>query len=540
MSLEVYSTNLIIVEHFDELKNQIDVHTENLLSKTDIDNDEKQKINKQRSEIIDKIEEIQNLNLKSSSQSEFEIKWNHLFEFKELNDGKKEEFFKDDLIKIDCLIIRDEEFSLKLNLWIIKGYLRFEDRDFFSNFDSSGQVLKEKVVRFNKLLIKIKLFNSNMTRNICILNQICLKTPNHLIKDFRELNFESIYIFDLNPVFRNIQYQITDLDDSCFRELFNLKAIKMYLLFLKQVNKTHFNGLENLENIDLNTNRLSVFPFDLLTNMNKLEVLNLSCNEFTSIGHGTFCLMKRLRELDLSFNDISVIDQGAFDGLENLKLLNISECSLSRLESNAFRSLGKLKKLHLGANQLKELHKDTFSNLSNLELLELSSNRLKIIEPELFANLKNLKKLDLNCNELKNIHVQTFEKLESLAEMDLNSNEIIQFESGTFCNNTNLKKLLLYCNQLSELTHDSLFQNLKNLTDLDLSCNQLYLIDFNTFSSLNDLERLDLGFNKLIRIDMDLFARLSKLLLVDLNGNKISEIDKINLMNQKFVKKFVH
>jgi hypothetical protein len=51
-------------------------------------------------------------------------------------------------------------------------YLRIQDRDIFSNFDSAGQLLKEKLIQFNRHLIKISLFNTFMTRNICILNQL--------------------------------------------------------------------------------------------------------------------------------------------------------------------------------------------------------------------------------------------------------------------------------------------------------------------------------------------------------------------------------
>lgn len=539
MSFEVYNSNLIIVDHFDGIKNKIDIHAETLLCKCDIDNNEKELINKQRSELIAQIDEIQDLNMKSSSQSEFDKKWCHLLQDNELDFKQKVEIFKLDLIKIDCLQIPDEEFNLKLNLWIIKGYLRIEDRDFFSNFGSTGQVLKEKMIRFNKLLINIKLFDAFMTRNVCILNQASLKIPTLIIKDFRLLNFELIQCFDLNPVFKNIQFQILDLDESCFKELSNLKALRMYLLSLKRISKAHLNGLENLESLDLNTNNLTNIPIDLLPNTNNLAILNLSCNDFSSLGRTSFCQFKKLRELDLSFNNISIIDQDAFDNLENLELLNISECSLSTLDSKTLACLKKLKKLHLGSNQLKELHKDTFSNLNNLELLELSSNRLKLIEPELFSNLKNLKKIDLFCNELKSLHLKTFEKLHNLEEIDLNSNEIKELDTDTFNNCINLRKLLLYCNQLSQLTCKSFVQNLINLTDLDLSCNHIVKMDVNTFSNLNNLERLDLGFNKLESIDVDLFTKLNKLRLVDLNGNKLNETVKATLCNLRFVKKFI-
>ena len=103
-----------------------------------------------------------------------------------------------------------------------------------------------------------------------------------------------------------------------------------------------------------------------------------------------------------------------------------------------------------------------------------------------------------------------------------------------------MRKLILYCNQLSELASSLLFDNLKELTDLDLSCNHLTKIDVNTFASLKMLERLDLGFNQLECIDVDLFSQLTNLSLLDLNGNKLNEFDKKNMVNQKFVKKFLN
>jgi hypothetical protein len=123
-----FNPKVIIVDHFDEVKNQIDIRTETILhEKSHILSENRQQfLNKLRQMFLDRIDLVKekNLSLFTSNIDEeaFKTKWNHVIESDQLEFEQKIEKLKEDLISLDCVVISDEKCALDVTLWITPWY----------------------------------------------------------------------------------------------------------------------------------------------------------------------------------------------------------------------------------------------------------------------------------------------------------------------------------------------------------------------------------------------------------------------------------
>ncbi len=123
-----FNPKVIIVDHFDDVKNQIDIRTETILhEKCHILSENRQQfLNKLRQTLLDRIDQVKekNLSLFTSFNVEeaFKIKWDHVIESDQLAYEQKIESLKEDLISFDCIVIRDEKCALDVALWITPWY----------------------------------------------------------------------------------------------------------------------------------------------------------------------------------------------------------------------------------------------------------------------------------------------------------------------------------------------------------------------------------------------------------------------------------
>jgi hypothetical protein len=123
-----FNAKVIIVDHFDDIKNQIDIRTETILhEKCHILSENKQQfLNKLRQTFLDRIDQVKekNLSLFTSNNDEeaFNLKWSHVIESDQLEFEHKIESLKEDLISFDCVVISDEKCALGVELWITPWY----------------------------------------------------------------------------------------------------------------------------------------------------------------------------------------------------------------------------------------------------------------------------------------------------------------------------------------------------------------------------------------------------------------------------------
>jgi hypothetical protein len=123
-----FNPKVIIVEHFDEIKNQIDIRTETILhEKSHIPSQNRQQfLNKLRQTFLDRIDQVKGKSFSKfasyNDEEAFKTKWNHVIESDQLEYEQKIESLKEDLISFDCIAISDEKCALGVALWITPWY----------------------------------------------------------------------------------------------------------------------------------------------------------------------------------------------------------------------------------------------------------------------------------------------------------------------------------------------------------------------------------------------------------------------------------
>jgi Rad3-related DNA helicase len=123
-----FNPKVIIVDHFDDVKNQIDIRTETFFDEKShiLSENRQQFLNKVRQTLLDRIDQVKekNLSLFTSYNDEeaFKTKWSHVIESDQLEFEHKIESLKEDLLTFDCIVISDEKCALDVALWITPWY----------------------------------------------------------------------------------------------------------------------------------------------------------------------------------------------------------------------------------------------------------------------------------------------------------------------------------------------------------------------------------------------------------------------------------
>ena len=155
--------NLIVVEHFDLIKNQIDIETESRLQELIITNetiderkslikDNIKSLNDQREKQIEKIDQIQEKVL--VKQKFNQENWRHVLNDTKLTFEKKVERIKEELLTFDCLRLNDEEYKSDISLWIVPWFYNEENLKFlrYANIQLAHSLKQNKSSKKAKLI----------------------------------------------------------------------------------------------------------------------------------------------------------------------------------------------------------------------------------------------------------------------------------------------------------------------------------------------------------------------------------------------------
>jgi hypothetical protein len=112
MSQQNQNPHLMIIDHFDDVINQIDVKTETLLQDQCLTEDKRIKLNEIREKQIEKIKEIKEINL-------------NLLQNEEETKGDLEK-----LIQIDCILLEQPKSLNGFVLWITSWFYNQNDLKF--------------------------------------------------------------------------------------------------------------------------------------------------------------------------------------------------------------------------------------------------------------------------------------------------------------------------------------------------------------------------------------------------------------------------
>eukprot|EP00079_Xenopus_tropicalis_P034936 XP_017948707.1 PREDICTED: extracellular matrix protein 2 [Xenopus tropicalis] len=236
-----------------------------------------------------------------------------------------------------------------------------------------------------------------------------------------------------------------------------------------------------------------------------VKSMELTDNAITSIPKEAFNGMPNLERIDLSRNSLTSneLDSQAFKSLKTLKRLYLDGNLLIHMPTGLPSSLEELK---LNDNKLEGLKKHSMEDLTNLVTLELEGNQLSEgnVSPLAFKPMKHLAYLRLGRNKFRTIPQGLPVSIE---ELYLERNDIEEIVETAFNHTINLNTVVLRHNKLEESRIDPLTWIFhKNLESIDLSYNKFYHVPSYLPTSLLHLVLVG---NQIERIPGYVFAHLN-------------------------------
>ncbi|XP_022608050.1 vasorin isoform X2 [Seriola dumerili] len=218
------------------------------------------------------------------------------------------------------------------------------------------------------------------------------------------------------------------------------KSLYLFANGIEGLTAEDFDGMENLEMLDLSQNKLTELPDRVFEPLTSLRNLDLSSNQITHISEECFQGMALLERLYLYSNLIKTIHPAAFNGLGHLLELKIQGNQLTSLPAlsmprlllldlrfNVLPTLGpsdlqtpNLESLKLGGVGLTSLNKELIGSLKNLHELDISGNQLESF-PSVLKETKGLIHLSLAGNPMGPLKVQDLQNLGELQDLDISS-----------------------------------------------------------------------------------------------------------------------
>lgn len=363
-------------------------------------------------------------------------------------------------------------------------------------------------------------------------------------KIIQEVEFSRSQLYDMpREIFGTFQFLkkvsanscgIEDLHKSNFNYASALQELRLRANKIKKLPNGVFSSMQSLENLDLTANIISEIETNAFINLKNLEFLTLSDNKISSLNEQVFKDLPSLISIRLDSNKLQIINENLFNYNLNLSEIRLDSNEIAVINGNAFGNLRKLKILNLGSNRLQEI------DIANtvLERLWIPYNKLNSLivnqnMKSLYAPYNELTELSFNGGgsnsemlemKLRRNYISDFSNISSLVKLeilDVSNNPIGALNISSFARMNSLVKLNL---EFTNITTNSLtfgtFAHNPNLTQLDLSYNQLKRIDFNIFTSLTQLTHLKIDGNNLTEIPYEnIKTHFPKLSLISLYDN---------------------
>ena len=155
-----------------------------------------------------------------------------------------------------------------------------------------------------------------------------------------------------------------------------------------------------------------------------------------------------------------------------------------------------------------------------VSLLNVSFNVLLTLEEDALSSYESVRYLYLQHCKIVNINEKAFHRLENLTVIDLASNRLTSIFPNLFNGNQKLDKLILRNNNLGILQWNTpILNGPSSLSSLDLQSCKLSNISSITFSLLLNLTFLDISRNNLVLLNSDFLSSHEKLKDVNLENN---------------------
>ncbi|XP_041774737.1 insulin-like growth factor-binding protein complex acid labile subunit [Anopheles merus] len=268
-----------------------------------------------------------------------------------------------------------------------------------------------------------------------------LKTlPNYLLKAQRNISYLSL-----------ANNELTALLSTFFTDCVRLEVVDLSGNALSTADKAWFEPLEHLKSINLEDNRITQLPADLLSpDTHALELLSFAGNALHTVSDAAFLADVPIRALNLSSNRLEEVTLLARN--EFITQLDVSGNRLKRLllrpnyrtlvaNANQIGTLEwdrhyhakscQLELLSLADNLLERLDQRVFQ-LATMVALDVSENRLDAFPFDQLHWLKRLTVLNVSRNNIRTLPVMDAGERFKLDWLDLSENPLEQAELEHF------------------------------------------------------------------------------------------------------------
>ncbi|XP_062584533.1 protein artichoke-like [Saccostrea cucullata] len=320
----------------------------------------------------------------------------------------------------------------------------------------------------------------------------------------------------------------------------NLLTLRLRNMQTTSVSADAFmDQLQVINRFEFEYNDVPTFPQPAINRLRTLEHLSWLHNGMETIPSGSFRSLNNLTELDLRGNQIASLDYGCFDGItEKLEFLALH---LNKLNERNIVPLGnyswpKLEQLNLGHMQtdFQDIPSGLFRNMPNLANLMLTNNKLRQIKSNDFAGLRNMRSMDLSENYINTIHkgalahMPLLDTLDIRAQYGLSASNPLNFSLDIFQGTeVAIKTLYIQDNHLIEQHAWDAIGAMKNLSNLDISKTKLSNIPSLVFYNHNQLGSLKMQRNNLSVLRQEsLYGLKTSLEMIDISFNQIDVIDE--------------
>lgn len=156
--------------------------------------------------------------------------------------------------------------------------------------------------------------------------------------------------------------------------------------------------------------------------------------------------------------------------------------------------------------------------------IEFIESQLERIPPELFLYYANAQEVVASGVNLQTLDATSFYGGKYLSHIDISENEIKVLEGDVFSNATSIQKLDISKNRIQYLDY-RIFSDLYKLVYLDLSYNKINKLMDGIFQRQEQLEVLVVSDNNLVKLNTNTFKGLENLMYLSLENNHLKFID---------------
>ncbi|XP_022744362.1 receptor-like protein 12 [Durio zibethinus] len=328
--------------------------------------------------------------------------------------------------------------------------------------------------------------------------------------------------------------------DSSFSKLRSLSVIRLDANKLSAPLPKFFAEFRNLTSLHLSTTGLTGrFPEEIL-HATTLQTLDLSNNKLLQGSFLNFSLNASLQTLLLSDTNFGGQLPESIGNLGKLTRLELARCNFSGPIPESMLKLTQLVYLDFSSNNFSgplpsvsssrnltqlngTIHSTDWSGFSKLVSIDLRNNNFSGTIPPTLFGIPTLQKILLSQNQFSDSLVNLHREPSSLDTLDLSSNKLQGPLPRVVFELQGLKILSLSSNNFSGFIPLRAIQNLRNLSSLDLSHNQLSVNASDTNPSLPsflNITTLKLASCNLTKFP-DFLKNQSRLLYLDLSNNNI-------------------